>query len=106
MEKTVSSSSVPTMEVEEAKGRIIYVSALQAATALSALRVMYANERKRLVAKKNSVSAAEVLTCVRQVDARLALLAIAPKNRPIAIDIDEAMEWGFGLMPNGRWPKL
>jgi hypothetical protein len=106
MEKTVSSSSVPTMEAEEAKGRIIYVSALQAASALSALRVMYANERKRAVAKKYKDEAAEKLVSIHEIDARLALLAIAPKNRPVAIDIDEAIEWGFGLMPNGRWPKL
>ena len=106
MEKIVSSSLVPMTEIEEPKGRVIYVSALQAATALSALRIMYTNQRKRFVAKKGGFEADRVLLLVRQVDARLALLAIAPKSRPIAIEIDEAMDWGFGLMPNGRWPKL
>jgi hypothetical protein len=74
--------------------------------ALRAQRTSLVNKRK--VAQKKKLSGAVALTTasIQDIDAKMALLEAGPKNQAFQIPLREAHAWGFGLMANGRWPKL
>lgn len=77
--------------------------------ALRAKRTATVNKRK-VVQKKKYVgrdrAIDELTETIHQVDATIALLEAGPKNQSFLIPLREAHAWGFGLMANGRWPKL
>lgn len=99
-ETTGSSTSAPIPD------RYILVTITELLAALEAYRLSLVNERKRALAKKNKAIAEDLLDNIRKADAQIALLRLSPKNRSVPVGLHEADLWGFGLMPNGRWPKL
>lgn len=74
--------------------------------ALRAQRTAAVNKRKIAQKKRWAVDIAELTETIHDVDARIALLEAGPKNQAFQIPLREAHAWGFGLMANGRWPKL
>jgi hypothetical protein len=74
--------------------------------ALRAQRTSAVNHRKIAQKKRWSQDIADLTEVIHDVDARIALLEAGPKNQAFQIPLREAHSWGFGLMANGRWPKL
>jgi len=74
--------------------------------ALRSKRTAAVNKRKIAQKKRWTVDAAELAEEIHQVDATIALLEAGPKNQSFLIPLRGARAWGFGLMANGRWPKL
>jgi hypothetical protein len=75
-------------------------------TALRACRTSLTNQRK--VSQKHKLPDHVVAFTIEihKMDAKIALLEAGPKNQSFLIPLREAHNWGFGMMPNGRWPKL
>jgi hypothetical protein len=74
--------------------------------ALRAQRTATVNKRKIAQKKKWVREIGTYTEEIHDVDARIALLEAGPKNQAFQIPLREAHSWGFGLMANGRWPKL
>lgn len=74
--------------------------------ALRSKRTAFVNQRKVAQKKKQPVLAGSLTEDIHEIDATIALLEAGPKNQSFLIPLREAHAWGFGLMANGRWPKL
>jgi hypothetical protein len=64
------------------------------------------NKRKAAQKRKEARWIGSFTEEIHTIDAKIALLEAGPKNQSFQIPLREAHAWGFGLMANGRWPKL
>jgi len=94
------------VEPEHTEANMVRVSLTEVLKALQNQRTFYVNKRKVAMKKKAPGLAESYSTDIRMVDGQIALLEAGPKNQMFWIPLREAHNWGFGLMPNGRWPKL
>jgi hypothetical protein len=92
--------------LEETPDNYVKVPLMAVLNALRAQRTAAVNKRKVYQKKKMTNSVAAVTSEIHSIDAKIALLEAGPRNQAFQIPLREAPMWGFGLMANGRWPKL
>lgn len=92
--------------VETAPDNYVKVPLTAVLNALRAQRTAAVNRRKNAQKKKNTAEVVFATDVIHGIDAEIALLESGPKNQSFQIPLREAHAWGFGLMANGRWPKL
>jgi hypothetical protein len=100
-----SAAFVDALRKEE-PDNFVRVPLSEVLNALRAQRTSAVNKRKVAQKKKLARIAGSLAEEIHDVDARIALLEAGPKNQAFQIPLREAHSWGFGLMANGRWPKL
>lgn len=116
-EKTVFEASLekawlrpPTVNIPDvdpdSPNNYVRVPLTSVLNALRAQRTSAVNHRKIAQKKRWPQDITDLTEMIHDVDARIALLEAGPKNQAFQIPLREAHSWGFGLMPNGRWPKL
>ena len=96
----------PIAEPDPAPNNYVKVPLTAVLNALRAQRTSAVNRRKIAQKKHWATDVRELADVIHDVDARIALLEAGPKNQAFQIPLREATTWGFGLMANGRWPKL
>lgn len=116
MSEEVLSTSVDSSPSHD-DGNLVRVGAPALLEALAFRRTQLVNARKVAMAKKAKAinmdyklnleaSANGLVEQIRDLDAQIALLHAGPRNQTFMVPLKEARSWGFGLMRNGRWPKL
>ena len=96
----------PIPEPDDAPDNYVKVPLTAVLNALRAKRTQSVNGRKNAQKRKWPSFVEKFTDEIHEIDAAISLLEAGPKNQAFQIPLREARAWGFGLMANGRWPKL